>query len=420
MDQAFNTLSSLIISSKYKVIAKDVETAMVSVEGTRFAQAHANRLDSLPPNYDGFTAQSSFSSISETLLKQLVSNGDTGAELILDDGFMPTEIRPFSTNTLKYIQKGKRYYPQITVDSEKIDLDYPTVEIVSLNQDVNTPYATSFYQSAYAATMAAEEYRNDSRRSFRRASIPRLLASIDQDKFIESLPIETRFDPKALAAAMSTVMSDVKDELTGLEPEDAVTVFDAVDVSIMTAGNISSHDALKEHAKIVNGNQASGLKTLPSILGRGESQSTASTETVLFLKIAESIQGRVNEIFSNLLTTAARLQGFDVSVSFVYDKPTLRTESESESFAVMKQSRIMELLSYGFIPDEEAAIELTGKLPPNGFEPLSGTRFKDQSTTEIENPYSNTSVSGKGITATKTQKDSSSNTEDTKTNQTTG
>jgi hypothetical protein len=51
-------------------------------------------------------------------------------------------------------------------------------------------------------------------------------------------------------------------------------------------------------------------------------------------------------------------------------------------FKVMKQSRVLELLSLGFMSDEEASIMLTGKLPAKGAPKLSGTGFRANTSVE--------------------------------------
>jgi hypothetical protein len=84
----------------------------------------------------------------------------------------------------------------------------------------------------------------------------------------------------------------------------------------------------------------------------------------------------LNEIFSRAFTLATRLLGYDVVVEFRYSPVELRPETELEAFKQTRQMRVLELLSYGFLTDEEASLELTGKLPPKGFKPLSGTQFK--------------------------------------------
>ena len=58
---------------------------------------------------------------------------------------------------------------------------------------------------------------------------------------------------------------------------------------------------------------------------------------------------------------------------------TSRRKEELEAFAQMKQARVLELLSLGFLTDQEAAEELgTGMMSPTA-KPLSGTMFYNQS-----------------------------------------
>ncbi len=214
-------------------------------------------------------------------------------------------------------------------------------------------------------------------------------------------------------------INNLQDTLNNLNPEDAIAHFDIVDIQHLSAGNISSHESISTHAGILNGQMSAGLHVLPAILGRGESQTTASTETVLFLKIVESLQGRLNELYSYLFTLAARLQGHDVTVTFAYKKPSLRPETEEETFLAVRQSRILEQLSLGLISDEEASIKLTGDLPSGDFKPLSGTGFKS-ATAVTDNPYSNTSVGGDQLNNTKDQKDRDQGTTKPKSNSTSG
>jgi hypothetical protein len=245
-------------------------------------------------------------------------------------------------------------------------------------------------------------------------------ASIDLEKFKASLSPDTLYDQKKLKAALDGFLVGLNDQLNALNPEDAIVAFDLIKIEHLTAGNISVHDSIETHSKILNGQMSAGLHVLPAILGRGESQTTASTETVLFLKIVESLQGRLNELYSYLFTLAARLQGHDVTVSFAYKKPSLRPGTEEETFLAVRQSRILEQLSLGLISDEEASIQLTGDLPSGNFTPLSGTGFRGAVAPDTSNLYSNTSVGGEQINSTKDQKDRKKGTTQPKTNKTTG
>ena len=418
LSHSLNSFIRFIITDKFKVVAQDLETGTIDSEATKLVQSFVMRLNYLPTNYNGFDDERSLPAVSETLLHQLLCNGDMMAELVLDSLLLPSHIQPVSTNDLKFENKGGRAVPYLESDSEKIYLDTPAIQRSVLLKDPEKPYADSFFEAAVQAVVASEEYRNDLRRAFNKASLPRVEAEIDIEKFIEGLPVDIQQDKKKLDAALEELIAQLDSQLNGLNPEDALVHYDTVSIKHLSAGNISSHDSVQTHAKVIDGMVASGLKTLPSIIGRSESQTTASTEAVLFLKFAENIQGRLNMLLSRLLTLAVRLHGFNVVVKAGFVKPNLRPEIELESFYAMKQSRIREQLSDGFISDEEASVELTGDLPSGNFVSLSGTGFFNGGTA-VENPYSNTSVTGKGVTATKVQKDTAVR-GGAKTNRTTG
>jgi hypothetical protein len=90
-----------------------------------------------------------------------------------------------------------------------------------------------------------------------------------------------------------------------------------------------------------------------------------------------------------------------VYAEFAFSAPDLRPESELAAFRAMDQSRVLELLSLGLLSDEEASIQLTGKLPPAGMTPLSGTGFKGGAGAQVNpNPYSPTGSQGSTQTAT--------------------
>ena len=417
LSHSLNNYIRFIITDSYTVHAKSLETDTVDPLATEMIQQFATRLNALPPDYDGYRKLNSFASIAETCISQLLCNGHTMAELVLDKALLPSYIQPISTNEVKYKQKGSYAIPFIKAGGVETVLDSPLIKSVVINQDPDSAYSDSWFEAGVQAIISSEEYRNDIRRAFRKASLPRVTAKIDTAKFKESLSPDIWYDPKKLKAAMDSVIEGIEDQLNGLNPEDCIVSFDTVAVEHLSQGNTSTHESLSVHSNIMNGLVSTGLKTLPSILGRGESQSVASTESILFLKVCEGVQGRINELFSSLLTMAARLQGHDVVVTFKYKKPDLRPDAELESFYVMKQSRILEQLSLGLISDEEASIMLTGDLPSKSFKPLSGTGFHQKSEAP-ENPYSNTSVSGEGVTNTKVQKDQKPKNQDSKTNKT--
>lgn len=407
------------ITDSYTVIAYTID-GVVDVAGTITAQSLANRLDNLRPYYDKYSKPSDFRSLSERAIAQLQYYGSFGGQLVLEAGNVPSRIEIFSTRNMKFEEKNGREVPYIEQQSVKYYLDTPLVSIQDLDQDVTTPYSMSPLQSATQPLIADHEFVNDLRRAFSKANLPRPTVKILTEQFMNSLPVDVRMNPVKLAEAQDELIRRVQSELNGLSPEDCLVYFDNMVVEHLTAGNNSSDRSVEQHKDLMNAKVASGLHTMPAMLGRGENSTSSSTEAMAYLRAVEGEQEKLNSMFSSLLTVGTRLLGHDVFVKFVYSDPELRPKSELESFRTMKQSRIMEQLNYGFISDEEASILLTGSLPSGNFTTLSGTRFYDSSSSTVGNPYSNTSVSGEGITDTKTGKDTKAKDQKASSNKTSG
>lgn len=407
------------ITDSYTVIAYTID-GVVDVAGTITAQSLANRLDNLRPYYDKYSKPSDFRSLSERAIAQLQYYGSFGGQLVLEAGNVPSRIEIFSTRNMKFEEKNGREVPYIEQQSVKYYLDTPLVSIQDLDQDVTTPYSMSPLQSATQPLIADHEFVNDLRRAFSKANLPRPTVKILTEQFMNSLPVEIRMNQVKLKEAQDEFIRRVQEELNGLSPEDCLVYFDNMVVEHLTAGNNSSDRSVEQHKDLMNAKVASGLHTMPAMLGRGENSTSSSTEAMAYLRAVEGEQEKLNSMFSSLLTVGTRLLGHDVFVKFTYADPELRPKSELESFRTMKQSRIMEQLNYGFISDEEASILLTGSLPSGNFTTLSGTRFYDSSSTTVGNPYSNTSVSGEGITDTKTGKDTKAKDQKASSNKTSG
>lgn len=363
------------IPNEYTAVAKNLDGSF-NPEATSLVQQIITRMDVLPTYADGFSGSYSLRSVAESLGKELLLYGACSAELVLDKTRTPSRIQPLHVGHITFIPDGSDLIPIQTLAGQRINLDIPTFFWVSLDQDLLTPYASSPLEPALRPTLFSEDFMQDLWRVVKRAVHPRQTVTIDWEKLQKMMPPEAQHDSEAQTVWMNNVIKDVTDTVNGLTPDQALVKFDFIDVERESNGNSSLSNEWSTLQDIANSKLASGAKTLPAILGHATGSNTASTESMLFVKSADgTIRSKLNEIFSRILTLAVRLYGNDVTVEFKYAGIDLRPDTELESFKVQKQSRILELLSYGFLTDEEASLELTGKLPPQGFTPLSGTQF---------------------------------------------
>jgi hypothetical protein len=401
LSAALNAYVRTAITPGYMVVAKNMDGTF-SRDGTSLAQQLMARFDVVQDYSDGYSGVSSMRSCSESLAKELMLYGAMSLELVLGKDRLPRTFQPVSTTQIEFYpdKSGKWTRPVQKLGGEEIDLDIPTFFYIALDQSLLTPYATSPFEPALQPALWAQSFMNDLRRVVKRAVHPRMGVKIEWEKFKKTIPQEVLNDETKLAAYMAAAVDEISTRINSMRPEDVLVYFDTLGVEFMSNGNISLSDEWKCLQEIMDAKMSTGTKVLPSILGHGSgSQDIASSETLMFMKNAEgAVQAKLNEIYSRALTLAVRLFGVDVYVEFKYNSIDLRPEGELEAFRTMKQSRILEQLSLGFITDDEASMALTGQLTPAGFTPLSGTQFFNPPKADPagnDNPHSNTGAAGK-------------------------
>lgn len=403
MGASVNAYIRLTVTKGYRAIARN-QDGTPNAHATQALQVLLTRMDYMAGYADGFSGVGSIHSVAESLVKELRIEGACSLELVLDKARLPERLQPISVSQISFVDDGTTKYPRPVqeIAGSEIDLDYPTFFYESLDQDLLQAYSDSPMEAAVQATLQDAEFTNDVRRVIKRALHPRLTATIDGAAYVKSLPPEVLSDPKAMQEHRDALITQIQNEINGLDPDDALVAFDTIKFDLMSRGNESLGGEYATMQGITNSKVSSGTKAPGSVLGHASgSQNIASTESMLFVKYCQGVQIKVNSILSRALTLGVRLLGHDCYVEFEFDRIDLRPESELEAFDSMRQSRVLDLLSIGMISDEEAAITLTGRLPPEGAPKLSGTFFRQGAGTAdslIANPYSNTSALNQTLT----------------------
>lgn len=366
----------LVVTRGFMAVAR-AQDGTAEPAATSALQQVISRMNYLADYSEGFSNVSGLHSCAEMLTKELRLEGSCAMELVLDKSRLPSRFQPISTSQIEFYEDNKGLlYPLQKAAKGDIALDQPTFFYESVDQDLLTAYSDSPMEAALQAVLADTEFTNDVRRVIKRALHPRLDVKIDTDKFNKSVPLELRGDSEATRLYQENFISSVESTVNGLEPDDALVHFDSVEFDYLNNGNVTLDKEYQTLQGMVNSKLATGTKAPPAVLGHGSgSQNVASTETMLFVRYCEGLQLKLNSIFSRALTLSMRLMGFDVYVEFSFDRIDLRPDAELEAFRAQKQSRVLDLLSLGLISDEEAALQLTGKLPSKATT-LSGTFFR--------------------------------------------
>lgn len=370
------------IPSKYTAVAVNAADGTFNVDATQLLQQIIARMDTLTAYDDGYSSIMSLKSVSEALARELIMYGALSGELVLDKSLQPRCIQPISVTTIKFKpdMKGaaKGVYPVQVVSGEEINLDTPCFQYIALDQDLLEAYSMSPIESAIKAVIFKEDFAKDIHRIIKKVIHPRQKISIDEEKFRKwGLSAEAQNDPEKAALELNAVISEIESKINGLAPEDALVFLDSIGFEVENPSNAGLSSEYKTIQDIGNSRLSAGAKVMGTVLGfQSGSSNIASAETMLFMKSADgAVRATLNQFYSRIFTLALRIMGQDVYVKFEYEPIDLRPENELLAFKQTKQMMILEQLSYGLITDEEASLALTGKLPPPGYKPLSGTMF---------------------------------------------
>lgn len=387
------------------VVTRNWTAVAYNRDGTPNPQATAAlqevlaRMNYLTDYAEGFTNVTGVHGVAEMLSLELRHYGSCALELVLNKARLPDRLQPISTTQIEFNEDSKgTVYPIQKAARGDIVLDTPAFFYEALDQDLLTAYSDSPKEAAVTATLADAEFTNDVRRVIKRALHPRLDAAVDWESFRKSIPPAIQGDEEKMREYQEAFTAAIAETVNGLEPDDALVHFDLVNFSYLNNGNVTLNREYETLQAMNNAKLATGTKAPPAVLGHGSgSQNVASTESMLFVKYAEGVQIKVNSIISRALTLAVRLLGHDVYVHFEFERIDLRPSNELEAFKAQKQSRVLDLLSLGMLSDEQACIELTGRMPPPGAPKLSGTMFRSGAGTQPSgNPTSTTSTLGSG------------------------
>ncbi len=391
LSSAVSTLLRTGIPERFTIVGKNLD-GQVDRPATEMAHELLRRLTFLGSVDGSYGAQVTLQSLSESLGKELIYYGAAAVEVALDKARVPASMNPISVTKLKAYEEdhGVRWVQD--VGGTEIELDIPTFIYTSVDQLLTEAYSSGFIQAATQPTLADAEFSDDMRRVLKRAVHPRLGATLDSEKIRKGTPPEILNDPEKFAAYQNSILSAVQELVNGLAPEDALISFDSVTYDLIGADNDAA-TIIERIQNVLNGKLAAGSKTLPVVLGHGGSSNSSSTESLLYLKTANMLRLKLNELYSRALTVAIRLMGIDGYVEFKYADIELRPESELAAFRSMQTSNTLQLLSLGFITDDEAAIALTGHLTPAGFKPLSGTGFHNATTPDLSSSTGSSNTS---------------------------
>lgn len=337
----------------------------------------------------GFQIKPSLKTICENMRYLMLLRGGVLVELVFDKNLSPSEIRETDLASMYWWERTPgQYKPEQRVSGSILELDYPSIFASFHHRDPTAIYTDSSFVSAINTISARQQVVNDLYRIMQVTGYPRLDIAVLEELIIKNAPADIKKNATAQRAWVNARLADVNSAVSNIRPDQAFVHFDSVKASTMNDRTPGMALNITPVIDMLNAQNQAALKVMATIIGRGSAGvNTASVEARIFTMNCDELNMPVAECWSNILTLAVRLQGYQGYIECCFKPAELRPETELEPHLVIKAARLKQDLSLGIISDEEYCLKMYGRLPNPGAPTLSGTGFMNQQTSQgLEDP----------------------------------
>lgn len=399
---AFFAYQSISGSGSWKMKAYDA-TGQLSPEGIQIATQVLERLTTVTDYSLGYSPKPSLRQLNDDMRFWTLLRGSPGAELVLDKKFEPDTIRMIDMASIEWSEKQPGVYkPLQKIQSQEINLDIPTFFTARFHQNPTDIYTYSPFVAAINTIATRVQVINELYRITQVVGYPRMDISVLEEILLKSAPPLLRTDQKATRDFVDTQVAQIRATFQNLRADETLVHTDAVKVAMVNDSRPAASLPIANVIEILNEQNQAALKTMPAVIGKSNNGQVASTEARLFALNCDALNRVVSDIWSQALTLAVRLAGFQGRVEFEFEPVELRPVLELEPQKTMKQSRMEQALSRGYITDDEFHIDVFGRPKPDSAPELSGTNFMqpadpEASAVDVEGVSPNGDSLGRGL-----------------------
>jgi len=335
----------------------------------------------------GFQTVNSLNAITEGCRMMLLMRGALGGELVMTKEMLPYEIRLVDMGKVEWFEKQPGLFTpqQTSVTGRKISLDIPTFFATWFRRDPTEIYSYSPFISAINTIASRQQVINDLYRIMKITGYPRMEVTVLEEVLMKNAPEDAKRDTTAKNVYLSTQLSAIKNSLSTLRPDQAFVHTDSMEVGTSNERNPGMAIDITPVINALNAQNQAGLKTMATIIGRGESGvNTASVEARIFSLNAQALNTPVADFMSQVLTMALRFTGSESFVECAFQDVEMRSTTELETQMLVRAQRLKDDLSLGLISDAEYHLQMYGRLAPEGTPELSGTNFNAKQTAGVD------------------------------------
>lgn len=336
----------------------------------------------------GFEFTQSMSSLCENLRYCILWRGAIAAEMLFDKFLVPSDFRIVDASTINWYEKSPGVFKpeqESSASNQKILLDVPNFFFKYHRQNPTELYPQSPFVSAINTIAARQQVINDLYRIMQKTGYPRVEVVVLEEVLRKNVPADIKQSEAKINLWMSARLQEIAAGVSDMRPDAAYVHFDAIETKIMNQGGPGKSMDVTAITSVLNAQNQAALKTMASIIGRGESGvNTATVEARIFSMSAQEINVPIADLFTDAFTLALRNLGYPGFVKCVFDDVELRPKTELEPQLTLRQSRLLQNLSLGTMSDDEFHIMMFNRLRPDSSPELSGTGFLDKAQATVD------------------------------------
>lgn len=321
------------------------------------------RLHSCLKRMEGHSVDRSISTVLRQVSRLCLTRGACGMEVITDDEGYFSHIRVVDPKWIDWYREGDEFVAY--QKGKKVSSEF--LFWCFIDPDVDSVQHIPIFLSSLQPIFFRIGVLQDLEKVVDRAGWARIHGKILEDVMIRNAPASVRRNADSLRQWLESRRIEFQSMLSGLKPEDAIVHYDSAELSYLSPSSSGNID-IAPLVKILDQQISSGLKTLPSILGRSGS-SDEGVEGVLYVRGVKYIQKTIMPTLASILNLCLRLEGLSGNATITFDDVDLRSPNEIENHKLMRQKRLLELACIDFITLDDACQELTGRGLPSGFQP---------------------------------------------------
>lgn len=325
----------------------------------------------------GFQLKPDLRTTTEEMRYMALLRGGIGTELVFDKNLVPERLENVDLATVQWTEKNPGEYKpyQLDKNNREISLDIPTFWTAFHRRDPTKIYQAGNFVAAINSIAARQLVINELYSIMRMTGYGRITVSVAEEIILKNAPVQLRTDPVRLKAYLNERLQSIGQSLQGLKSGAPFIHWDSVKPDVLNDKNPGAALDIRPVIEVLNQQQQAALKTMPTVLGRGQNGQVAGAEARFAAMCADQLNKPVAMNLRRAFQFMLNVYGVAGIVHCEYAPAELRPDLELEPQRVMKSARLKDDLSLGLITDQEYHMKMYGRPAPAEAPELSGTGF---------------------------------------------